>query len=235
MGLLVSRYRGVLCIITSLIITCCIYDRFLFRTIQMKWRRRNSQRGIDIQLSSWRQKLHQDYSLHQVKTEETEETNTQRFRVRDILQYDHMTTTWRSERCDADQRWRRTVLLSGAVEVVLFDVGLVDGEGARRSAGTSLRRIQSVPSDGLLLWSHQIKGKLVSDGHRLLLHLKHTQKLIMKSWNMNWVCGSSVQPGLTACSYIQISIQQLSFIEQNCKDISWISLWDGCSSRLFSL
>lgn len=56
----------------------------------MKWRRRNSQRGIDIQLSSWRQKLHQDYSLHQVKTEETEETNTQRFRVRDILQYDHM-------------------------------------------------------------------------------------------------------------------------------------------------
>lgn len=90
MGLLVSRYRGVLCIITSLIITCCIYDRFIFRTIQMKWRRRNSQRGIDIQLSSWRQKLHQDYSLHQVKTEETEETNTQRFRVRDILQYDHM-------------------------------------------------------------------------------------------------------------------------------------------------
>lgn len=25
-----------------------------------------------------------------MKTEETEETNTQRFRVRDILQYDHM-------------------------------------------------------------------------------------------------------------------------------------------------
>lgn len=52
------------------------------------------------------------------------------------------------------------------MEVVLFDVGLVDGEGAGRT-GTSLRRTQSVPSDVLLLWF--VEGKLVPDGGDLLL------------------------------------------------------------------
>lgn len=51
------------------------------------------------------------------------------------------------------------------MEVVLFDVGLVDGEGAAET-WTSLRRTQSVPPDHLLLWS--VEGKLVSDGDLLL-------------------------------------------------------------------
>lgn len=54
------------------------------------------------------------------------------------------------------------------MEVVLFDVGLVDSEGTGRSAGTSLWRTQSVPSDVLLLWSDQVEGKLISDGDLLL-------------------------------------------------------------------
>lgn len=53
------------------------------------------------------------------------------------------------------------------MEVVLFDVGLVDGEGTGGSAGTSLWRTQSVPSD-VLLWSDQVEGKLISDGDLLL-------------------------------------------------------------------
>lgn len=70
-----------------------------------------------------------------------------------------------------DQQWRRTLVLSGAVEVILFDVGLVDGVGTGGVSGTSLWRTQSVPSDYVILRSAQVKGKLISDGLKLLLSL----------------------------------------------------------------
>lgn len=81
----------------------------------------------------------------------------------------------REDQTGTDQWWRRTLVLSGAVEVVLFDVGLVDGVGTGGAARTSLRRIQPVPSDVLLLWSEQVEGKLVSEQLRLLLHLKQRE------------------------------------------------------------
>lgn len=65
-----------------------------------------------------------------------------------------------------DQRWGEAVVLPGAVEVVLFDIGLVD------CVGRSLRGTQSVSSN-VVLWSDQVKG-FVSD--ELLMILKHNQQ-----------------------------------------------------------
>lgn len=65
------------------------------------------------------------------------------------------------------------------MKVILFDVGPVDSEESGGSAGTSLRRTQSVLSE-VLLWSDQVEGKLLSDGDLLL---KHTQDGKCQPWS----------------------------------------------------
>lgn len=65
------------------------------------------------------------------------------------------------------------------MEVILSNVGLVDGVETRRSAGTSLWGVQPVPSEVLLLLSDQVEGKLVSVRERLFLRLKPEDILII--------------------------------------------------------
>lgn len=77
-----------------------------------------------------------------------------------------------------DQQWKWTLVLSGAVEVILFDVSLVDGVGTRGASGTSLWRTQSVPSDYGVFRSAQVEGKLVSEGLQLPLSLKQNHQVL---------------------------------------------------------
>lgn len=111
-----------------------------------------------------------------MKTEETEETETDRVRGKHVTsqldsQYDNMIIT--------DQWWRGTVVLSRAVEVVLFDVGLVDSVGNGGATRASLWRTQSVPSDTVVLRSDQVK-EFISRGLEFLLSLKQFHQVFRR-------------------------------------------------------